>query len=212
MELFGILDHTVMTTSSHRYIRHRSELWSDAKKIDFLVDMFSEAGEAWMLAAMTRPGAEHITTVAAAGEYLSTHVPEDGPVGDSGAVHALTRGRRGWHVQCFGCEETGHVVANCPHRAQGTSALGATLTYNRSSAPHQHTDTSAQDMGDTCGNDKVCTAPAARSAAAASGIQAQTKSTPSHRRSSFWVLASMRRSAAESSSKRRVTSQSYGRP
>jgi len=95
MEFFGILDHTVMTTSSHRYIRHRSELWSDAKKIDFLVDMFSEAGEAWMLAAMTRPGAEHITTVAAAGEYLSTHVPEDGPVGDSGTVHALTRGRRG---------------------------------------------------------------------------------------------------------------------
>ena len=34
MELFGILDHTAMTTASHRYIRHCSELWSDAKKID----------------------------------------------------------------------------------------------------------------------------------------------------------------------------------
>ena len=82
-----------MTTSSHRYIRHRLELWADAKKIDFLIDMFSEAGEACVLAAMTRPGAEQITTVVAAGEYLSTHVPEDGPVGDGGAVHALMRGQ-----------------------------------------------------------------------------------------------------------------------
>ena len=107
--------------------------------------MFSEAGEAWVLAAMTRPGAEQITTVAAAGEYLSTHVSEDGLVGDSSALHALTRGRRG-PVQCFGCQESGHVIANCAHRAQGTSAPGATLTYNPLSAPHQRTSTSAQNM------------------------------------------------------------------
>jgi len=55
--------------------------------------MFNEAGEAWVLTAMTRPRAEQITMVAAAGEYLSTHVPEDGPVGDGGTVHALPRGR-----------------------------------------------------------------------------------------------------------------------
>jgi len=55
-------------------------------------------------------------------------MPEDGPVGDGGAIHALTRGRRGGPVQCFCCQETGHVVANCPHCAQGTSAPGAILT------------------------------------------------------------------------------------
>jgi hypothetical protein len=65
VEFSGLLDHTVMTTSSHHHIRHRSELWSDAKKIDFLIDMFSKAGEAWVLAAMMRPGAEHITAVVA---------------------------------------------------------------------------------------------------------------------------------------------------
>jgi hypothetical protein len=145
VKLFGLLDHTVMTTVNHCYIRHCLELWPDAKKIDFLIDMFSETGEAWVLAAMTRPGAEQITTVAAAGEYLSTHVPEDGPVGEDGAVHALTRGRRG-PVQCFGCQESGHVIDNCPHRAQGTSTLGATLTYNQPSPPHQRTDASAQNM------------------------------------------------------------------
>jgi len=99
-----------------------------------------------VLEALTRPGAENITTIVAAGEYLSTHVPEDGPVGDGGAVHALTRGRRGGPIQCYGCQETGHVIANCPHRAQGASALGATLAYNRPSAPLQRSDTSAQDM------------------------------------------------------------------
>jgi len=135
VELFGLLDKTIMTTSSHRYIRHRLELWSDAKKIDFLIDMFSEAGEAWVLVAMTRPGAEQITTVAAAGEYWSTHVPEDGLVGEGGAVHALTHGRRG-PVQCFSCQDSGHVIDNCPHHAQGESAPGAMLTYNRPSAPH----------------------------------------------------------------------------
>jgi len=41
---------------------------------------------------------------------------------------------------------TGHVVANYPHRVQGTSAPGATLPYNWPSAPHQRTDISAQDM------------------------------------------------------------------
>jgi len=49
-------------------------------------------------------------------------------------------------VTCYGCQELGHVIANCPHRAEGTSAPGATLTYNRPSAVHQRTDTSAQDM------------------------------------------------------------------
>ena len=109
MELFEILDHTAMTTGSHHYIHHRLEQWSDAKKIDFLINMFIEAGEAWVLAAMTRPGAEHITTVAAAGDYLSTHVPEDGTVGYGGTVHALTHGRRGHPVQCFSCKETGKL-------------------------------------------------------------------------------------------------------
>jgi hypothetical protein len=98
VEFFNLLDHIVMTTSAHHYSRHRLELWSDSKKIDFFIDMFSVAGEAWVLAAMTRPGAEQITTVTAAGEYLSTHVPEDSLVGDSGALHALTRGRLGGSV------------------------------------------------------------------------------------------------------------------
>jgi len=73
VELFELLDHTVMTTSSHCYSRHRLELWSDAKKTDFLIDMFSEAGHPWVLAAMRLPGAEKFTTVATAGEYLCTH-------------------------------------------------------------------------------------------------------------------------------------------
>jgi len=91
VELFSLLDHTVMTTSTHCYILHHLELWSDAPKIDFLINMFSEAGEAWILAAMTRPGAEQITTVATAVEYLNTRVPEDGLVGDTCAIHTLTR-------------------------------------------------------------------------------------------------------------------------
>jgi len=114
VELFELLDHTVMTTSSHRYSRHCLELWSDAKKIDFCINMFSEVGHPWVLAAMTRPGAEQITTVAAAGEYLCTHMPEDGLVGDSGAVYALMRDRRG-SMLCFGCQEPGDFIANCPH-------------------------------------------------------------------------------------------------
>jgi len=77
VEFFGLLDHNVMTTVNHRYICHCLELWPDAKKIDFLIDMFSETGEAWVLAAMMRLGAEQITMVAVAGEYL----PEDGLVG-----------------------------------------------------------------------------------------------------------------------------------
>jgi len=80
MELFEILDHTAMTTTSHLYIRHRSEQWSDAKKIDFAINMFVETNKTWVLEAMTRLGAENITTIVAAGEYLSTHVPEDGHV------------------------------------------------------------------------------------------------------------------------------------
>jgi len=53
--------------------------------------MFSEAGEAWVLAAMTQLGAEQITTVAAVIECSSTHVPEDGLVGDGCAIHTLMR-------------------------------------------------------------------------------------------------------------------------
>ena len=146
VEFSSLLDHTVMTTSAHCYSRHRLELWPDAKKIDFFIDMFSVAGEAWVIAAMTRPGAEQITMVTAAGEYLSTHVPEDGPVGDCGALHALTHGRQGVPVQCFSCQEMGHIIANCPHKAQGTGTPAATVPYNRPSAPHQHPNTSAQDM------------------------------------------------------------------
>jgi len=40
---------------------------------------------------MTQLGAEQITTVAAAVECLSTHVPEDGLVGDGCAIHTLMR-------------------------------------------------------------------------------------------------------------------------
>ena len=108
--------------------------------------MFIEADQQWVLEALTRPGAENISTIVAAGEYLSTHVPEDGPVDAGGAVHALTRGLRGGPVQCYGCQETGHVITNCPHRAQGANALGAPLAYHRPSAPHQRSDTGAQDM------------------------------------------------------------------
>ena len=129
---------TVMTTSSHRYSSHHLELWSDARKIDFVIDMCCEAGQVWVLAALTRPGAEQIPTVAAAGDYLSTHMPEESPPGDSGALHALRGGLRG-PVQCYGCQELGHVITNCPHRAEGAGAQGATLTYNgqarRISAP-----------------------------------------------------------------------------
>jgi len=99
-----------MSTSEHPHSRHHLELWSDAKNIDFFIDMFSVAGETWVLAAMTGPGEEQITTVTVAGEYLSTHVPEEGPVGGGGVLHALTRGRRGRPVQCFGCQEMGHII------------------------------------------------------------------------------------------------------
>jgi len=146
MELFEILDHIAMTTGSHLYIRHRSEQWSDAKKIDFAIYMFVEVDQQWVLEALTRSGAENISTIVAVGEYLRTHVPEDGPVGDGGAVYALTSGRRGGPVQCYGCQEMGHAITNCPHQAQGASALGATLAYHRPSAPHQRSDTSVQDM------------------------------------------------------------------
>jgi len=107
--------------------------------------MFSEGEETWVLMAMTWPEAEQFTMVATAGQYLSTHVPEAGPVGEGGTVNALMRSRRG-PVQFFGCQESGHVITNCPHCAQGTSAPGSTLTYNWPSAPHQRTDTSVPDM------------------------------------------------------------------
>jgi len=77
--------------------------------------------------------------------YLCTHMPEDGLVGDSGSVHALMRGLRG-PMLCFGCQEPGHVITNCPHLAEITSTPGATLTYNRPSAHPQRTNASAQEM------------------------------------------------------------------
>jgi len=87
MELFEILDHTTMTTSSHLYIHHRSEKWSDAKKIDFSIDMFIETDHQWVLEVLTRPGAENISMIVTVGEYLSTHVPEDGARhGDSSSL------------------------------------------------------------------------------------------------------------------------------
>ena len=58
MELFKILHHTAMTTASHLYIHHRSEQWSDTKKINFAIDMFIKADQQWVLEALTRPGAE----------------------------------------------------------------------------------------------------------------------------------------------------------
>jgi len=67
-------------------------------------------------------------------------------VGDGVALHSVTRGRRGGPVQCFGCQEMGHIITNCPHKAQGTSAPAATVPYNRPSATYQRPDTSAQCM------------------------------------------------------------------
>ena len=93
MELFEILYHTALTTASHLCICHRSEQWSDTRKIDVAINMFVKAQQTWVLEALTRPEAADITTIVAAGEYLSTHVPEDEPVGDGGAVHTLTRGQ-----------------------------------------------------------------------------------------------------------------------
>jgi len=146
MELFEILDHIAMTTTSHLYICHCLKQWSDAKKIYFAISIFIKLDQQWVLEAMTRLGAENITTIVAAGEYLSTHVPEDGPILDYGAVHALMCGQRGGPIQCYSCQESGHVITNCPHKAQDASALGATLAYNQPSAPYQRSNTSAQDM------------------------------------------------------------------
>jgi len=52
-------------------------------------------------------------------------------------------------TQCYGCQELSHVISNCPHCAEGTSASGATLIDNRLSVVLQRTDTSAQDMART---------------------------------------------------------------
>jgi len=47
------------------------------------MNILTEADQQWVFEALTRPGAENISTIVAVGEYLSTHVPEDGPVGDA---------------------------------------------------------------------------------------------------------------------------------
>jgi len=44
VELFGLFDHAVMTTARHVYSCLRLEKLSDVKEIDFLIDMFIEAG------------------------------------------------------------------------------------------------------------------------------------------------------------------------
>ena len=44
MELFGLLDHTVMIMFCHLYSCHCLKQWSDTKKIDFLINMFSKEG------------------------------------------------------------------------------------------------------------------------------------------------------------------------
>jgi len=143
MELFEILDHTAMTTASHCYIRHCSEQWADVKKIDF--------SQRYVYRGWRDMGARGHDTAGGRDHHHGSHC---GRVFEhprarrwaSGAVHALTCGRRGCPAQCFGCQETGHVVARCPHLAQGAIALGATLPYNPPSTPHQRPDTSAQDM------------------------------------------------------------------
>jgi len=75
MELFSLLDHTVMTTAYYLYSHHRLEQWSDSKKVGFLIYMFIEAGEAWVLAAMTRPCAAPIIMVVAVGVSCHHQLP-----------------------------------------------------------------------------------------------------------------------------------------
>jgi len=133
-----------LTTARYLYSLHCLEQWSDAKKIDFLINMFSEAGQAWVLAAMTRSGAALIITVAAVGNYLSIHMLEESQAGESCAVHTLTRSARA--VGLIWLQELVHVITNCLHHAEGTSAPGATLADNQPSAAHQCTNTSAQDV------------------------------------------------------------------
>jgi len=81
IELFGLLDHAVMTTSSHIYSHHHLEQRYDIRKIDFLIDMFIKAGQDWVLAVMTRPGTAHLITVHSVVDYLSSHMPEEGSGG-----------------------------------------------------------------------------------------------------------------------------------
>jgi len=55
------------------------EQWSDIKKIDFLIDMFIEASQDWVLVAMMHLGAVHLITVTVMGDYLSAPLPEEKP-------------------------------------------------------------------------------------------------------------------------------------
>jgi len=57
----------------------------------------------------------------------------------------MTRGRRG-QVLCYGCQEPGHVIANCPHRAESKGVTGMAVAYNQPSEVHPRTNNSAQDM------------------------------------------------------------------
>ena len=81
VELFGLLEHAVVTTARHIHSRHRLEQWSDVNKIDLLIDMLIKAGQDWVLATMTRPGAAHLITVTAVGDYLSSHMGHGGESG-----------------------------------------------------------------------------------------------------------------------------------
>ena len=76
---------------------------------------------------MMRPGAAHLITMTAVGNYCS-HIPEEGPRGANGCLHTMTNGRRG-RVLCYSCQEPGHVIANCPHRAKSKGAPGIAVAY-----------------------------------------------------------------------------------
>jgi len=56
-------------------------------------------------------------------------MPEEGPGGVSGGLHTMTRGRRGQLI-CYGYQEPGHVIANCPHHTESKGAPGTAVAYN----------------------------------------------------------------------------------
>jgi len=84
------------------------------------------AGQDWALAAMTHPGAAQLITMTVMGDYLSSHTPEEGPGGVSKGLHTMARRQPG-QVLCYACQEPGHVIANCPHRAESKGAPGMKL-------------------------------------------------------------------------------------
>jgi len=131
VEHFGLLDRT----ADHLYICHCLQEWSDTKKFDFLINMFSEAGQAWMLA----PGAAQIITVFVVGDYSSTHMPEEGPAREISAVHAVGKGlwltmiARNWATS----SPTAHIVLRVQAGRARNCDIGLQLT-ERSTLAHQH--------------------------------------------------------------------------